>query len=653
MTKVIRNGQKALPEWVMKLIPFILALALWCTLTFREQYFLKKVEDLSVFLFDRQFILESLRIPGGILGLAGSFLTQFLHFPWFGALIWVSLLLLAYFLTIRTFRIPSSMSALALIPVALLVIGNMSLGYGVFIMRFQDHFFSPVLGYLAALIPLGVINRSRSLLSKIVFTAIWLIAGYPIIGVYAITGAIAAACAELSGSESLRKQRFTLLLFTLALAVLVPIVIYPLYTSYRLTDSWTLGLPSISEATLTRTVRAPFMLAFLCQILFGSARGKLSAVSLSAARKTTVQSVLLIVSVASVWGFWFKDDNFRTELSMTDAVDRYDWSDVVRIYTKAADVHSKSDAKAYASRTKKLSQAKSKDEISAIVDSYSKRFFEPTRTMVMYRDLALLKTGRALDEAFTMMDGGRPQKTRYQVPMAYQSGKQFYFQYGLENMCYRWCMEDIIEHGWSFSTLKYMVEYAILTGEYSLATKHIDKLSKTLFYRKWARSRSELVSAPESIAHTEPYKGILPYLCFEDNMSNDMGKTELYVINHFLNDRTRNATVQYNRAALLFAMRTQSIPKFWECLINYIGSSNDIHSLPRSVQEAALLYRSLEKTGVELIYDNSVKEGLDSFNKYVSSHPIRDMKESLYPFRLKFGKTFQYYYYFIRNLHTY
>ena len=167
MTKVIRNGQKALPEWVMKLIPFILALALWCTLTFREQYFLKKVEDLSVFLFDKQFILESLRIPGGILGLAGSFLTQFLHFPWLGALIWVSLLLLAYFLTIRTFRIPSSMSALALIPVALLVIGNMSLGYGVFIMRFQDHFFSPVLGYLAALIPLGVINRTRNFLSKI------------------------------------------------------------------------------------------------------------------------------------------------------------------------------------------------------------------------------------------------------------------------------------------------------------------------------------------------------------------------------------------------------------------------------------------------------------------------------------------------------
>ena len=105
MTKVTTNKYKQLSGQLLKYIPLLLAVILWFLLSFQERYFLKKVEDLSIFLFDRLFIMESLKTPGGFLGLAGSFLTQFLYIPWIGALIWVSLLLLAYYLTIRVFRI--------------------------------------------------------------------------------------------------------------------------------------------------------------------------------------------------------------------------------------------------------------------------------------------------------------------------------------------------------------------------------------------------------------------------------------------------------------------------------------------------------------------------------------------------------------------
>ena len=142
MTKVTTNKSIRLSEQLLKYIPILFAVILWCVLSFREQFFLKKVEDLSVFLFDKLFIMDSFKTPGGFLGLAGSFLTQFLFIPWLGALIWIALLLLSYYLTIRALRIPERYRPIALIPVALLVIGNMSLGYGVFIMREQDHFFA-------------------------------------------------------------------------------------------------------------------------------------------------------------------------------------------------------------------------------------------------------------------------------------------------------------------------------------------------------------------------------------------------------------------------------------------------------------------------------------------------------------------------------
>ena len=636
---------RGLTRRFFKLAPYILAVILWCALLLKEQFFLYKVEDLSAFLFDKLFIAESFKIPGGFLGLAGSFLTQFLHLPWLGALLWVLLLLIAYRLTIRVFSIPESRHLLALIPVALLVIGNMSLGYGVFIMREQDHFFAPVLGYLVSLVPLSLTGRFKALWSRILFLAVWITAGFALFGTFAFTGALIYACATLINSDLSRTERIAVPASAVILVILVPLIIYSAYTSYKMSDSWIMGLPSISEDTWTRAMRTPFQLALLCQfLLLFESRLKGSGI--------ITQSLSLIVSVAAVWGFWYKDENFHTELEMSHYVESYEWDKIIDTYRKAVDSHIKSDAKAFESRSDKTAQAASAQEIEDIIDSYSSRFFEPTRTMVMYRDLALLKTNRALEEAFTMKDGSRLQNSRTQIPMSWQSGKQFYLQYGLVNMCYRWCLEDIIEHDWSFSTLRYMTMHSVIMQEPELAEKYISKLEKTIFYRKWARTQRTLKADREAMAAAQPYDKILPYMCFENRMSNDMIKTEAYLINHFMEKEPESATPEYDRAALLIAMRIQDINRFWERLFYYV-SSNQVKELPRSVQEAAILYSNLRKDGVDLPFDKEVENSYDAFNRYVQTHAIRNMKEASYPFYREFGKTFFYYYYFMRDLKTY
>lgn len=194
--------------------------------------------------------------------------------------------------------------------------------------------------------------------------------------------------------------------------------------------------------------------------------------------------------------------------------------------------------------------------------------------------------------------------------------------------------------------------HSVIMQEPELAEKYISKLEKTIFYRKWARTQRKLKSNRAAMAAAEPYKSILPYMCFENRMSNDMIKTEAYLINHFMEEEPQSATPEYDRAALLIAMRIQDINRFWERLY-YYARSNRIEKLPRSVQEAVILYSNLTKREIELPLDVQVQNSYDSFNQYVAKHSIRSMKESSYPYYQRFGKTFFYYYYFMRDLNTY
>lgn len=649
MVPVTPQQTKGLSERLLRSLPYILAALLWIMLATRGQYYLKKVEDLSLFMFDWLYIKESMLVPGGILSIAGSFLTQFLYLPWLGSLIWVLVLLSAYSLTVRAFNLPEQFKALAIIPAVLLVIGNMSIGYGIFIMRAHDWFFAPALGYMAALIPLFAVKSIRPAWGRALALTLWTVLGFILFGSFALAGTLAAACAILADAQDLRKNRITVFITCLLLIILVPLVEYSLFTSYRLADSWTIGLPEISESAWTSPVRTPFLLVLLLLPLMALISGCL--------RRSTghpaIPAAVYILSAAAVCLFWFNDSNFRTELAMSEAVDRFEWQKVIDIYQDAVSSHARSDAKAFAARSAALEGVKDQDERKAIVDKYRDRFFEPTRTMVLYCDLAMIKKNRALDDAFGLKDGGRMQNTLEQIPMAYQSGEQFYFHFGLPNLCYRWCLENAVEHGWSAASVKYMSLLAILTGEQDMALKFLGKLQKTLFHRKWAEQYLTLASAPAQAAKQAPFDSILPLLCFEDDMSNDLGKCELHLIKHFTQSRPAgSSTPEYDRVALFWAMRTQSIPDFWNKLGNYLESNRPAR-LPRNVQEAAYLYTNLERRGLDIPYDQSIKDSYSRFTQYVAKHQVRNPQESAYPYSQQFGKTFYYFYYFIRDIQTY
>ena len=116
-------------------LPFVgLLLAVLALLVF-ESDFLYRVQEQSLFLNTPLFFRQCMVVSGGLLSWAGAFLTQFFYHPAVGVcllcLCWAVLVLLL----MVTFRIPSRWAVVTLIPVTLLLLTDVTLGYWIFYLK--------------------------------------------------------------------------------------------------------------------------------------------------------------------------------------------------------------------------------------------------------------------------------------------------------------------------------------------------------------------------------------------------------------------------------------------------------------------------------------------------------------------------------------
>lgn len=637
---------------IKKAIPVLTTvIVLWAVLAFAQRAFLYKNGDLSLFLFDWTFFKESFLIPGGFLGMLGSFFTQFLYIPWFGALLWTILLLITEILIVGILRIPPRLATVATIPVALIIIANMSLGYGIFIMRSQDYFFAPVIGYIFILTIMGATWQTDRTWIRLTILTVSAFAGYCLAGIYALVG-VAAAGIGLAVSAKGWK-RYAAPAFSILLCIAAPLILYGLFTTYRLADSWFMGIPSVNSKPWTAAMRLPYWFLFGTTIVLASLRGLFVKARSGKQVPVAVHIGIVAISICATVLFWFKDPNFKTELEMSIAADQYDWQAVTDIFKEASLKDIEKEKKTFLKMKEELNGATDEYSYNLVISKYEDCFFEPTRLMVVLRDLALLKQNKALDTAFSYRDGNKPQQSRGSIPVTIQAGPQIYLDYGIANLAYRWCLENHVQFGWSFSTLKYMAMHAVLMNETEFAAKFLDKLDKTLFYRKWSRSQRPLSHDAKAMSQSLPYKEILPYMCFDDRMSvMDGGDFELYLMHHFFEDRDSQATPEFDRAALLWAMNSKNTDMFWKAFAQYAGTSTD-SKLPKHVQEITLLFNSLDKEDMGIPFDKEVLDVYANFQKSMQQNPYRSEYEASFPLWQKFGRTYYYYYYFKHNLYSF
>ena len=126
-------------------ISVFILLAIYMTVIHNFNY-LKKVEDLSLFLPSWTFLKECMMVPGGGLIWGGTFLTQFFYYPWLGGAVFIALLLVLQYLVGKAFRIPDRYFTLSFVPSALLLLALVQLGYVVYILKSPGYAFSNLLG---------------------------------------------------------------------------------------------------------------------------------------------------------------------------------------------------------------------------------------------------------------------------------------------------------------------------------------------------------------------------------------------------------------------------------------------------------------------------------------------------------------------------
>ncbi len=592
------------------------ALCTACALLLRDEYdLLFRAQELNLWMSTPQFYDTLAKYPGGALAWLSTFCTQFFYYPALGVAMLFALWSALAGLTAVTFRVPARWSILLLIAPAALLAAIVQSGYFVFYCKTPGYLFSPTLGLLFSLA--GVWGWSklpvRYGLSYLGMTA-WQIAAYPLLGAWGFVGTayMVVSAWLLPNREPIHRIGLTIL--GILLMIGVPLTAYYFYAQTGMTHLWTVGMPCFQVAAEAfDSYRLPYYVmaaAWLPAALAGRFNKEEVKTWMCVAAQVVVLGVL-------AWGVnerWFRDANFHKELKITHAIEKLDWEGVLKL---------------------------ARDGSTG----------EPSRYIVMARNLALFRLGRAGDEMFHYPEGGRKPEAPFTVRMAQTDGKLLYYHYGKENFAYRWCMEDCVEFGWRVENLKLMVKTCILNGEPEVAQRYLDMLRHTTFHSEWADRHEALLESQEALKAHPEFAPITRLMNYKSLLDGDNALVELYLLNSFAGGH--GADLLFQEQTVISALQLRNIELFWPNFFRYAQMTQG-KPMPTHFQEAAYLYGHLEnKVDIsKMPFDEEVKNSYARFMEFNSQCGGMTDAQKAVAFYPQFGHTFYYYYFLVRNLKT-
>ncbi len=516
-------------------------------LTVFESDLLYTVQEQNLFLHTPLFFEQHMVKAGGLLTWMGCYLTQYFYYPMLGAgllcLLWAFLMWLMQ----HAFGLSRRWLPLLIVPVACLLIANTTLGYWIFFLKLRGFFYVATLGTIAAT---GLVWCYRCLPQKgglpqlfIVFTAC---AGYPLFGFYALWAV--ALMVLLAGHT---KRRYVSIATAVVSIAVVPLLCYHyLYHETNVVNIYWTALPVFAiNGERYFAYNLPYIALVLSISLMAMRIDKALPFLQEEKRHRWTCRAILGVTLVGIVLFWYKDDNFHRELSMNRSIGHNDWQQV-------------------------LATAKDVKE-------------EPTRAICMMRNLALFRLGRQGDDMFSYPNGAKRPNAPFSVRLVHTYGKMLYLQYGLTNYCYRWCMEDGVEYGWTVEKLRLMTLCALTGNEKEVAQKYLSLLRKTDFHKDWAKQYAQLMMNPQRMATTPELAPILRMAQTDNYLTNDLTQAESFIIEFFSTTESNDPLIQ--EQALLAAIQSRNQQLFWQQFSRYMESHRG-QRLPRHYQEAACLF---------------------------------------------------------------
>ena len=596
------------------LVVIALSVVAWSLLTY-EDNLLWKLQELNLHLNTGLFFKQQMVVAGGLLTWLGTFFTEFFYHTWLGVLMIIGWWALLVWLSAKALNVKMKWAVLLLIPVSLLLASNMEMGYWIYYMKLRGYFFVSTIGLTLAMASVWGYRCLPSILRPVAVVVAGAVL-YPLLGVYGLLAVVLMGLLSWQLQDMKLPMKIASCLLALLSVWLVPIVYYwTVYYQTNYDNIYIAALPMFELDKAYPNYYIPFILIGVYYMVMAvPVPEKLQKVADKTAVWAVCQVVLLAVMVWGVNHYWYRDYNFEKELEMRRSMEQNDWEGMLRAATDLEE--------------------------------------EPTRAIVMMKNLALFRLGRQGDEMYHYLTGAKAYNAPMKVNMTQVVGCAIYYEYGQANYCYRWCLEDGVEYGWCADHLKYMTRCALLNGETEVAKKYIGLLKHTRFHKDWALEQEQFAKHPEKMNDDKNYAFTKRLLMKEDHLGSDNGLPEMYLMNVLLDINTRDPLVQ--ELTLLAALWKKDIGMFWPRFFNY-ATLHQGERMPKHYQEAAYLYGHLEHQVdiSNMPFDADVVKNYNDFMELAQrcgGMSEEQMKPIFYP---KFGKTFYYEYFLIRNQKIY
>jgi len=582
-----------------------------------ETDLLWKLQELNLFLPTYEFFDRQMIVSGGLLSYAGTFLTQFLYYPWLGMLILCCLWLFLMWLMKHTFSVPDRWVILMLIPILLILSTIVDMGYWVYMLKLRGHFFVTTLGVSSVVILLWCFRHlTNKYFIRSTFLLLVCVLGYPLFGIYSLATTVLMGLWTWKLGDN--KEKWINSVLTILCVAAVPLFYYRyVYYETNLQNIYWTALPLYSIVKEHHTFYIPYYLLLLFFLIMVTVPNKIWERKEDHKFKWSpiIKSIVIIILAIGVYLTWYKDENFHHELKMQRCVEQADWKGVLV-------------------------------EASLQQD-------EPTRAIVMMRNIALARLGRQASDMYQYKNGAKMCNAPFNIRMMQiVAGPLLYYQYGLLNYCNRLCMEMGVEFGWRPDYLKYMVRCAILDDEQQVALKYLSILRHTYFFANWADQMESLVGHPELIAQQADMEPISHMMHYDNQLSNDNGLVEECIMRQLVQSRNTSDSL-FQEQALLASLWIKNPKAFWWHFGNYV-LLHPQSTIPICYQEAAYLYGKQEDRNLNNVpFDQQVIDRYNRFTQIAEKYQDMDMNEVRKALEPIFGHTYYYDYYLMSNLQQY
>ncbi len=577
-----------------------------------------KLQQKNLFLSSVLFLRDQLVVPGGLLTWVGTWFTQFFYYPWVGVLMLCCWWWILMAVTKHAFRIPDRWAMLMLIPVALLLVSNMGMGYWIYVLKLRGYFFVSTIGTtVVAILLWGFRCVPEKFYLRTVAIALTCVVGYPLLGVYGLAAAMLMAIWSWHLQTNRMEAVVNSVVAVLGVTFVILVCYRYVYHETSLDNMLWAELPLFFVDKEYHAYYTPYYLLALFFVVLAVTyqSDRITAKPIKQPYYLISQGLLALLLVGGVFHFWVKDENFHRELSMQHRIYDLDWTGVLQ-------------------------------EAAAQQD-------EPTRSVVMMRNLALSRLGRQGNEMFLYKNGSKKYAAPIPMRLMMVVGPMIYYQYGMLNYCYRLSMEMGVEFGFHAEDYQLMANSALLEGDRPLARRYINALKQTLFYRDWALQAESLLEHPDRIASDPEREAITHMMHYENSLGGDKGYIERFLMSE-LAESTYTGDPIFQEQCLLATLWTKDIKQFWVQFANYARLHPDT-PMPRYYQEAAYLYGKIEgrRNLDSMPFDVGIKETFERFAASARRYDNADMavaREMLYPF---FGETYFYDYFAMKKLAEY